>query len=114
MINNSILINKSRGEVALKLGKTTYVLVPSYANLVAAEHSVGPLFGVIDDASAGKLSLQTQVGVLWACVEPKSATLFQDVFCEACMQAGLAKLTPVFRLLMEQALGGINSSPNNG
>ncbi len=101
------MINRARGEVALVLGNTTYTLIPSYANLVAAEHSVGPLFAVIDAAGSGRLSLQSLVTVLWCCVEPKAATLFQDVFCEACMKAGLAQLTPVFRVLMEQALGGV-------
>lgn len=101
------MINSARGEVALQLGTVTYTLVPSYANLVAAEQAVGPLFAIIDEAGNGRLSLVKLMSVLWCCVEPKSATLFQDVFCEACMKAGLVRLTPVFRMLIEQALGGV-------
>ena len=101
------MTNTARGEVTLKLGDAHYTLVPSYANLVAAEASVGPLFAVIDQASSGKLSVQTLITVLWCCVEPKSATLFHDMFCEACVQAGLSTLTPAFRTLMKQALGGV-------
>jgi hypothetical protein len=81
-----------------------YRLRPTFAALVAAEAELGPLFGLVERAAAGELSLAETTGLLWHCVvgeQPERAA-----FGEALAAAGLAAVTPVLRVVLGQILHG--------
>jgi hypothetical protein len=92
--------------ICLTLGDIRMTCRPSYAALVAAEAEVDSLFALVERASSGTLKLSELVAVLWHCRVDPPADLTRDGFAAACVDAGLAHITPVFRQLMEQALGG--------
>jgi hypothetical protein len=89
----------------LTLGANSFAFRPSYAALVAAEAEVGSLFALAERASSGTLTLHEMIALVWHC--RTETALAREAFGEACVQAGLAQITPLFRALMEQALGGV-------
>jgi Phage tail tube protein, GTA-gp10 len=92
--------------VCLTAGNCTIACRPSYKALVAAEDEVGSLFALVERASSGALKLSELIAVLWHCRADTASELTRDYFAASCVDAGLAHITPVFRQLMEQALGG--------
>ncbi len=98
--------NRHRGEASFVVGGETLVLRPSFSVLVAAEEELGPLFGLVERAADGKLSL-SQVAALFDHVSagrPKAIT--RAKIGEAIVAAGLARVTPVLRVLLGQILQG--------
>lgn len=92
--------NAARGE-AMVAG---YKLRPSFAALVAAEAELGPLFGLVERAAAGDLTLAETATLLWHCIDgerPERAD-----FGEALAAAGLAAVTPALRAVLSQILHG--------
>lgn len=100
------MTNPVRGEVQLDLNGQIYELRPTYAALVAAEAEIGSLFAVVESATDGQLKLADMMAVLWYCHQAAQNGGDRITFAENCMAAGLARLTPAFRSLMEQVLGG--------
>ncbi len=92
--------------IVLNLGVQSFRFRPSYAALIAAEADIGSLFALVENASAGKLKLSDMIGLLWHCRIDAPATLTVDAFGTICVEAGLSQITPVFRQVIEQALGG--------
>ncbi len=92
--------------IILNLGAHSFSFRPSYAALVAAEADIGSLFALVEQASTGSLKLTDMIALLWHCRVDASATLTADMFGAACVEAGLSRITPVFRQVIEQALGG--------
>lgn len=98
--------NPLRGEVALRLAGRELVLRPSFAALVAAEAEVGPLFGLIERAGEGRLTLHELAAVLWHCLDGVREDMTREAFGEALLVEGMAAVMPAFRQLAVNILGG--------
>ena len=91
--------NPLRGECEV----AGFALRPTFSALVAAEAELGSLFGLVERAADGGLSLAETVALLWhCCVERPS----REAFGEAVMAGGLAELAPALRAVLEQVLRG--------
>ncbi|PXA83642.1 hypothetical protein DMC47_42760 [Nostoc sp. 3335mG] len=99
--------NPARGETALTVGDRTLTVRPSFAALVAAEQQVGPLFALVEQAAAGKLTLADTVTLVFHCLVGKPDDLTSDSFGEQVVEAGVAVLTPVLRTLLGQIVKGL-------
>lgn len=97
--------NPHRGETALTIGGQPLVLRPTFGALVAAEEELGPLFALVERASAGQLRLVELVGLFWHCLRERNG-LERDAFAEAVAREGLAACTPPLRALIMQILRG--------
>lgn len=97
--------NPHRGEAMLLIGGQPLALRPTFGALVAAEEELGPLFALVERASAGQLRLGEMVALFWHCLRER-AGLDRDAFGEAVMREGLAACTPVLRTLIVQVLKG--------
>lgn len=97
--------NPHRGEAVLNLGGTAHVLRPSFAALVAAEEELGPLFALVERASAGQLRLSELVALFWHCLRERDGMVRED-FAEAVAREGLAACAPPLRAVLVQILQG--------
>ncbi len=79
-------------------------LRPSFAALVAAEAELGPLFGLVERAAGGQLSLGEMAGLFWHCLDPRAVE--REAFSEALVAGGLAAATPALKTLLTQILAG--------
>jgi hypothetical protein len=98
--------NPHRGEANLEVGGETLILRPSFSALVAAEQELGPLFGLVERASEGKVALQ-EIAVLFdhlSAGRPSSIT--RDRIGEAIVEKGLAGSSPILRQVLGQILKG--------
>lgn len=98
--------NPVRGEAAIRVAGEELVLRPSFAALVAAEAELGPLFGLVERAAAGGLSLAELTGLFWHCLAPRPEALTRERLGEALVAGGLAAATPALRTLLTQILQG--------
>ena len=98
--------NALRGEASLELAGTSLCLRPSFAALVAAEAELGPLFALVERATAGGLTLTEMAGLLWHCLDGAPAGLSRARFSEGLVEGGLAAATPALRVLLGQVLAG--------
>ena len=98
--------NAARGEAELVVGGARLRLRPSFEALVAAEEELGPLFALVERAAAGRLRLGEMVGLFWHCVAVPPPGLTRERLGEAVSEQGLAKVTPVLKLLLTQILQG--------
>ena len=98
--------NPVRGEASLRVRGEALVVRPSFAALVAAEGELGPLFALVERAADGRLALAEMVGLFWHCVRERPDWLTREVLGEAVAESGLAKATPVLRVLLGQILSG--------
>jgi hypothetical protein len=98
--------NPARGEASLVAGGLVLVLRPSFEALVAAEEELGPLFALVERAAAGGLKLSEMAALFWHCVRDRPAGLSRERIGAAVAEAGLAKATPVLKLLLRQILDG--------
>jgi len=96
-------MNAARGEAALAVAGETLVLRPSFEALVAAEEELGPLFALVERAAAGGLKLSEMAGLFWHC---SSRAVERDRVGAAIAEMGLAKATPVLKVLLTQILQG--------
>jgi hypothetical protein len=103
----SDVANPARGETALTVGGQTLTVRPSFAALVAAEQQVGPLFALVEQAAAGKLTLADTVTLIFHCLVGKPDALTSESFGEQVVEAGIAVLTPVLRTLFGQIVKGL-------
>ncbi|MFM6829264.1 MAG: gene transfer agent family protein [Novosphingobium sp.] len=97
--------NPHRGEAVLVIGGQPLVLRPTFGALVAAEEELGPLFAMVERASAGQLRLAEMVGLFWHCLRERNG-LDRTDFAEAVAREGLAACTPALRALIVQILKG--------
>ena len=98
--------NESRGEAALRVAGQTLLLRPSFAALVAAEEELGPLFALVGRAAEGKLCLAEMASLFWHCIAERPNGCTRERIGEALAEQGLAKATPVLKLLLTQILQG--------
>ena len=96
--------NGARGEAALDIGGETIVLRPSFAALVAAEAELGPLFALVERAADGRLTFAEMAALFWHCAN--GAGCSRETIGEALVEQGLARATPVLKLLLGQILQG--------
>ncbi|WP_225010638.1 MULTISPECIES: gene transfer agent family protein [Novosphingobium] len=97
--------NPHRGEAALVLDGIEHVLRPTFGALVAAEEELGPLFALVERASAGHLKLAELAALFWHCLRDRDGA-DRTAFCEALARAGIAACAPVLRALLVQVLKG--------
>ena len=90
----------------MQVAGETLVLRPSFSALVAAEEELGPLFGLVERASEGKLALHEIVALFdhLSCERPTAIT--RERIGEAVVEKGLAGISPMLRLILEQILKG--------
>jgi len=97
--------NPIRGEAALQVAGRARVLRPTFAALVAAEDELGPLFALVERASAGQLRLAELAALFWHCLAERDGVTREQVG-EAVLAAGLAACAPALRGLLGQILQG--------
>ncbi len=95
--------NPARGEAALLVAGETLVLRPSFEALVAAEEELGPLFALVERAASGGLKLAEMIALFWHCSDGRFP---RKRVGAAVAEGGLAKATPVLKLLLMQILQG--------
>ncbi|WP_394999407.1 gene transfer agent family protein [Sphingomonas sp.] len=98
--------NPYRGEASLVVDGETVVLRPSFSALVAAEEELGSLFALVERASEGRLGLSEMVALFDHVSKGRPAGVARAAIGEAVVEMGLAKVTPVLRLLLGQILQG--------
>ena len=90
----------------MRVAGEVLMLRPSFAALVAAEGEVGPLFALVERAAEGRLSLGELVALFWHCRFEAPEGVTRERLGEAVVAAGLAQVTPVLRVLLQQILAG--------
>jgi hypothetical protein len=98
--------NPARGEASLLVGGEALVLRPSFEALVAAEEELGSLFGLVERAADGGLKLAEMAALFWHCVAERPEGLSRERIGGAIAEAGLARMTPVLKILLTQILQG--------
>ena len=101
----SLSANPVRGEATLVVCGEAHVLRPTFAALVAAEDELGPLFALVERASAGQLRLNELAALFWHCLAKPGALTREDVG-EAVAAQGLAAASVPLRALLVQILQG--------
>ena len=99
-------MNPARGEAALHVDGQAITLRPSFEALVAAEEELGSLFRLVERAADGGLKLSEMTALFWHCVAGRPESLTRERIGAAIAEAGLAKMTPVLRVLLTQILQG--------
>ena len=99
-------MNPARGEAALTVGGERLTLRPSFEALVAAEEELGPLFALVERAAEGGLKVSEIAALFWHCVAGRNEGLTREKIGAAIAEGGLAKATPVLKVLLTQILQG--------
>lgn len=97
--------NPVRGEATLVVAGRARTLRPTFAALVAAEEELGPLFALVERASAGQLKLSELAILFWHCLA-EHELIARDEVGAAVAQAGLAAASVPLRSLLVQILQG--------
>ena len=97
--------NPHRGEASLTVAGAAHLLRPSYTALVAAEEELGPLFALVERASAGQLRLAEIAALFWHCLAERGS-LTREAVGEAVVALGLAACARPLRALLGQILQG--------
>jgi Phage tail tube protein, GTA-gp10 len=97
--------NAARGEATININNAAFMLRPTFAALVAAEEELGPLFGLVERAASGMLTLSEMVTLFWHCLADQSV-LDRAQFSEGVVTGGLVNATPALKILIAQILGG--------
>lgn len=98
--------NPARGEAALTVAGERLTLRPSFEALVAAEEELGPLFALVERAAGGGLKVAEMTALFWHCVAARPEGLTRERIGAAIAEAGIAKATPVLKMLLTQILQG--------
>jgi hypothetical protein len=106
-VANPAPANPARGEAALTIGGQSLVVRPSFSALIAAEQELGSLFALVERAAGGQLGLSETVALIFHCIVDRSDDLSREKLGEALVQAGVAALTPVLRVLIGQIVKGV-------
>ena len=99
-------MNPARGEAALTVAGERLTLRPSFEALVAAEEELGPLFALVERAAGGGLKVSEMASLFWHCVAARPEALTRERIVAAIAEGGLAKTTPVLKVLLTQILQG--------
>lgn len=101
----SAAANPERGEAVLEVDGIPRLLRPSFSALVAAEEELGPLFALVERASAGELRLAEMAALFWHCMADRDA-VSREAVGEAVAGQGLARAAKPLRTLLTQILQG--------
>ena len=97
--------NAQRGETELIVAGETFVVRPSFENLVAAEDELGSLFALVERASDGALTLTEIATLLWHCLATEHRPA-RKALGEAVLAMGLVAATGPVRSVLSQVLQG--------
>lgn len=97
--------NPLRGETTLAVAGVSYVLRPSFENLVLAEAELGSLFALVERAAAGGMTLTDMTALLWHCL-PAENRPERVAVGEAVLGMGLVGATVPVRAVLAQVLQG--------
>ena len=98
--------NPARGEAAIIVAGERLTLRPTFSALVAAEEELGPLFALVERAADGGMKLAEIAALFWHCAADRPEALTRERLGAAIAEQGLAKATPVLKLLLTQILQG--------
>ncbi|MGE4429142.1 MAG: gene transfer agent family protein [Sphingobium sp.] len=98
--------NALRGEASLLVRGERVMLRPAFAALVAAEEELGPLFALVERASAGELRLAEMIALFWHCRHGWPDAITRADLGEAVAAQGLAGVTPALKAVLRQILTG--------
>lgn len=98
--------NPARGEALIVVNGEALVLRPSFGALVAAEGELGSLFQLVERAAEGRLGLAEIASLFWHLIMARPAGLSREDVGEAVVAGGLARATPVLRVVLAQVLQG--------
>jgi hypothetical protein len=98
--------NPARGEAGFTVGGESILLRPSFAALVAAEEELGPLFALVERAAEGRLGIGEMASLFFHCAADRPEGVTRERIGQAIAEGGLAKATPVLRVLLTQILQG--------
>jgi hypothetical protein len=98
--------NPARGEAGLTVGGEAILLRPSFAALVAAEAELGPLFGLVERAADGRLTLAEMAALFFHCAQDRPESCTRERIGQAIAENGLANATPALKALLTQILQG--------
>lgn len=98
--------NPHRGEASLLVDGETLLLRPSFGALVAAEQELGPLFGLVERASEGRLGIGEVAALFDHVSAGRPEAITRERIGEAVVEQGLARVTPLLRMLLGQILQG--------
>jgi hypothetical protein len=98
--------NAARGEAAIVVGGERLTLRPSFQALVAAEEELGSLFELVERAADGKLKFGEIAALFWHCLAGPPEGLTRERLGEGIAEQGLARATPVLKVLLTQILQG--------
>ena len=98
--------NVHRGEASIVVAGETLVLRPSFNALVLAEEELGSLFGLVERAAEGLLTLSEIAALFDHLSRGRPKTIDRAMIGEAVVGQGLAKVAPVLRLVLGQILKG--------
>jgi hypothetical protein len=97
--------NPLRGECALVVAGVSYVLRPSFENLVLAEAELGSLFALVERAAGGALTLTEITALLWHCL-PGENRPERIAVGTAVLAMGMVGATAPLRAVLGQVLQG--------
>ena len=98
--------NIHRGEASLTVAGEMLLLRPSFSALVAAEEELGSLFALVERAADGCLALSDIAALFDHLSADRPKTISRAMIGEALVAIGLAKVTPILRLVLGQILKG--------
>jgi len=98
-------VNERRGEAALLVAGEQHLLRPTFSALVAAEEELGPLFALVERATAGQLRLSETAALFWHCLADRERVPRETVGA-AVIELGLARCARPLRILLGQILQG--------
>lgn len=98
--------NPARGEAAIVVAGERLVLRPTFEALVAEEEELGSLFALVERAAEGRIKLAEIAALLWHCIAARPAACSRDQVGAAVTEQGLARVTPVLKILLVQILQG--------
>ena len=98
--------NPHRGEASLRVGGETILLRPSFTALVAAEQELGPLFALVERAADGGMTLGEMAALFDHLSPGRPETITSERIGDAIVAMGLAKVSPILRLVLGQILSG--------
>lgn len=101
----TVAANPLRGECALAVAGVSYVLRPSFENLVLAEAELGSLFALVERAAGGSLTLTEMTALLWHCL-PAEERPERIAVGRAVLAMGLVGATAPVRAVLAQLLQG--------
>lgn len=103
----------ARGEAILQVGDAQLVLRPTFAALAAAEEDLGSLFALVSRAADGQLLFTEITTLFWHLLRDRPQHLTRAEFDEAMASLGIARMTPVLKIVLRQILQGRTAQRND-